>query len=451
MKVLIVSAWHDRYAGDERARAFPSLSAIHLAALCPPHIEVEVWHDQIKPLDPATVEADLVALTSTTGSSGRMYELADQLREKGIAVVLGGPHVTLVPSEALAHADAVAIGYGELSFPEMLQHFEHGRLERVYRQPEGLSLSGLPVPRYDLLEEGFLFRCFVQATRGCPFRCTFCTLKALDPNFRMRPVNEVVRDIESCEGRNWLQRKFVWFWDDNLTASPSYARELFAKLRPLRKWWWAQCSIDAARDKELLRLAAASGCLAVFVGIETFSEENLIRVRKKQNKVERYRRAVQAFHDAGIAVHAGLVVGLDGDTEASLRRIPEAVRELGVDLPFVNLLTPFPQTPLRSQLASEERLRGSGWEDHNGAAVAFLPRWMTPEELERTYWDVHHKLYSLRQTTRRTWGSIGNINLCGFAMNTCANALFSIQNLLRPDHPWTDGNGQNLEKTRNAA
>jgi radical SAM superfamily enzyme YgiQ (UPF0313 family) len=439
MKVMIVSAWRDRYAGDERARAFPSLSAVHLAALCPAHVEVQVWHDQIRALDPDRVDADLVAITSTTGSSGRMYELSDRLREKGVKVILGGPHVSLVSHESLAHADAVAIGYGEVSFPEMLRDFELGRLQKVYHQPEALSLAGLPVPRYDLMEDEFLFRCFVQATRGCPFTCSFCTLKALDEGFRIRPVHEVIRDILACDGRNWLQRKMVWFWDDNLTASASYARELFTQLRPLRKWWWAQCSIEAADDRGLLRLAARSGCLAVFVGVETFSEENLIRVRKKQNKVERYRAAVKAFHNAGIAVHAGLVVGLDGDTDASLRRIPGAVRELGIDLAFVNLLTPFPGTPVRSQLASAGRLCGSGWDRHHGAAVTFVPQWMTVDELEQAYWDVHHQLYATGQTLRRVLRSARNVSASGFALNAYVNALFWIQNLLRPDHPWMDG------------
>lgn len=439
MKVLIVSAWRDRYEGDRRARAFPSLSAVHLAALCPPGVEARVCHEQVRPLDPAAVDADLVAVTSTTGSAGRMYELADRLREKGVPVILGGPHASLVPDEALRHADAVAAGDAEISFPAMLRDFERGRLAGVYRQPEGLPLAGLPVPRYDLFEDAFLTRCFVQATRGCPFRCTFCTLKSLDPGFRVRPVDEVVRDIQACEGRNWLQRKIVMFYDDNLTGSPDYARELFRKLRPLRKWWWTQCSIDAAQDPGLLRLAADSGCLAVFVGVESFSAENLLAVRKGPNRVDRYREAIKAFHDAGIAVHAGIIVGLDGDSPSSLRLIPEAVQDLAIDFPFVNVLTPFPGTPLRAQLEEEGRLCGAGWEEHNGAGITFRPAGMTPAELERTYWDIHHELYSVRRTLRRTSGAARAVRLPGFVMNAYINALFAFQNLVRPDGPFPHG------------
>lgn len=439
MKVLIVSAWRDRYEGDRRARAFPSLSAVHLAALCPPGVEARVWHEQVRPLDLASVDADLVAVTSTTGSARHMYEIADRLRERGIPVILGGPHASLVPEEALRHAEAVAVGDAEVSFPAMLRDFERGRLAGVYKQPEELPLAGLPIPRYDLFEDSFLFRCFVQATRGCPFRCTFCTMKSLDPHFRVRPTNEVVRDIQACEGRNWLQRKMVFFYDDNLTGSPDYARELFRKLRPLRKWWWTQCSIDAAQDPGLLRLAADSGCLAVFVGVETFSAENLLAVRKGQNRINHYREAIKVFHNAGIAVHAGLIVGLDNDSPSSLRLIPEAVQDLSIDFPFVNVLTPFPGTPLRAQLEGEGRLRGIDWVEHNGAGITFLPRGMTPAELERTYWDIHHEMYSIHRTLRRTSGAARNVSFPGFIMNAYVNALYAFQNIVHPDGPFPSG------------
>ena len=436
MKVLIVSAWRDRFRGDERARRFPSLSAIHLAALCPSGIEVAVRHEHAHAVDPEDVDADLVAITATTGGSGRMYELADRLRARGHAVILGGTHASLCPEEASAHADAVAVGEAERSFPRMLADFERGALRGLYRQDAGLSLAGLPVPRYDLLEETFQFRCFVQATRGCPFDCTFCTLKQLDRGFRARPVGEVVRDIEACEGRTWLQRKMVWFWDDNLTADRAYARRLFAALRPLRRWWWTQASIDVAQDPDLLRLAAASGCLAVFVGLESFSASNLLQVRKGSNKVADYRRAIRAFHDAGIAVQAGIIVGLDDDTPETIRLIPEAVQEIGVDLAFLNMLTPFPATPLRSELAAAGRLLDHPWSQHDAAHVTHRPARMTPHELEQAYWAAYADLHSPRRAVRRLVGSTATRRLPAFLLNGYADGLMAFENLVQPDGPY---------------
>ncbi len=436
MKVLIVSAWQDRFRGDERTRQFPSLSAVHLAALCPPHVEVSVCHEQIRPLDPDAADADLVAITATTGSSVRMYQLADRLRARGVAVILGGPHVSLVPQEALDHADAVAVGDAEISFPRMIRDFERRALRGIYAQPAGLPLDDLPIPRYDLLEEEFIFRRFVQATRGCPFHCTFCTLKSLDPGFRMRPVEHVIRDIEACEGKTWLQRKFVWFWDDNLTGNHAYARALFEKLLPLKKWWWTQTSIDMSRDPELLRLASRSGCLAVFIGLESFSAANLLQVKKGQNKVAEYRAAVRAFHDAGIAVQAGVIVGLDDDTPETLRLVPEAIQEIGIDLAFLNVLTPFPATPLRAQLEVEGRLLAGGWDTHDAAHVNHVPKKMTPGELEDVYWEIYRDLFSPRRSARRFLSGTRTSKLPALLLNGYVDGLMSVQNAIRPDRPF---------------
>ena len=246
----------------------------------------------------------------------------------------------------------------------------------------------------------------------------------------------MIHDIAACDGRNWLQRKFVWFWDDNLTGSIGYAKELFQKLRPLRKWWWAQCSIDAAQDPDLLRLAANSGCLAVFIGIETFSADNLLQIRKRQNRVDRYRKAIQAFHNVGIAVHAGIIVGLDSDTEENIRIIPEIVESLGIDLPFLNVLTPFPGTPLHVQIRDEGRLLSFEWEHYNGADVTFFPLGMTPQALENAYWDVHHQFYSIGCTVRRIWNTAWYTRLPSLVLNAYANAFFGIQNLISPDRPY---------------
>ncbi len=433
MRLLIVSAWQDRFHGDERMRDLPSLSAVHLAALCPPHVDVRVHHEQIRPVDPEAVDADLVAITATTGGAVRMYALADRLRERGAKVILGGPHASLLPQEALRHADAVAVGEAELSFPRMIRDLERGALGGVYTQPPLLPLDDLPVPRYDLLEDAFRFRCFVQATRGCPHRCTFCTLKTLDAGYRMRPVERVLRDIEACEGRTWLQRKFVWFWDDNLAGNRAYAAELFRRLRPLRRWWWTQASIDMARDRELLRLAAASGCLAVFVGIESFSAQNLAQVRKSQNKVAEYREAVRAFHDAGIAVQAGVIVGLDGDTPQTLRDLPDAIRDLGIDLAFLNVLTPFPTTALRAELAAQGRLLERPWSHHDASHVTHVPATMTPAELEAVYWEIYRRLHSPRRAARRIVGGLRSARLPAVVLSGWVDALMSIQNALRPD------------------
>jgi len=367
-----------------------------------------------------------------------MYELADRFRARGITVVLGGVHVSLLPEEALRHADAIAVGDAEESFPNMLRDFEHGRLHKIYRQYERLSLAGLPIPRYDLFEDEFPFRCLVQATRGCPFRCKFCALKAIDKHFRVRPPGEVIRDIQACQGGSWLGKKLVLFWDDNLTANRDYARDLFQRMIPLRKWWWSQFSIDVATDHELLRLAAKSGCKGAFVGMESFSASNLLQVGKRHNHVEQYREAVKSFHNAGIAVHAGIIVGLDHDDAESIRHIPEAVADLGIDLPFINLLTPFPSTPLYLEMERDGRLWDCGWELHDGAHVTFDPRLISAEALDKAFWKTHRSFYSMRSTLRRLMRMPMQIGPAASLVNGYVLLRMMAENMLHPDHPWPE-------------
>ncbi|HSH74745.1 MAG TPA: radical SAM protein [Longimicrobiales bacterium] len=436
MKVLLVSVWRDRYDGDGRARELPSLSVLYLAALVPKHVEVEVWHEHVRPLDLDQVDADIVGLSAMTGAAVRMYDLADKLRERGHTVFIGGPHASLLPQEAAKHADAVAVGEGDRTFPQMIADFERGQLKPMYVEPQGMSLEGLPPPRYDLLEDGFIIRGYVQATRGCPFHCTFCTLKSIDKGFRTRPVDDVLNDIAAVDARTWLQRKFVWFWDDNLTGNRAYARELFTRLKPLKKWWWSQLSIDLALDRDLVRLAAESGALAVFVGVETFSAKNLLDYKKRQNRVDEYKKAIQTFHDFGIAVHAGLIVGMDEDTEESIRLIPEIVEDLEIDLPFVNVLTPFPSTPLYHEMEAADRLLGLPWERHNANSVTFLPNRMTPEALEREYWDVRSEVYSIPRTMKRMGRTLGYARFGGLAISGYVNSMFMVQNAIKKDRPW---------------
>jgi radical SAM superfamily enzyme YgiQ (UPF0313 family) len=405
MKVLIVSAWDSRFESAYAAR-LPPLTAPLLAALCPPHVEARVWHEQFRPLDlNVAAGADLIALSGMTGSAERIYRLADRLRERGKTVVLGGPHVSLVPGEAMRHADAIVFGDGDRTFPHVIRDFERHNLRALYRDASPCSLAGLPVPRYDLYED-FPLRCFVQATRGCPHDCSFCSMKGIDRSFRVRPLDEVIRDIESCHGRGWIQDKIVIFWDDNLTADKAYAKDLFRRLRPLKRWWYAQCSIDLARDPELVRLAAESGCMAIFVGFESFNAESLDNLAKRHNKVAHYRRAIQSLHDHGIGVHAGLVIGIDGDTPATLRRIPQIVDELGIDFPFLNILTPFPGTPLYERLLSEGRVLGdAGWARFNAGHAVFHPLTIAADELEQTFLELRQEIYSTRSCLRRMWRS----------------------------------------------
>src|SRR5690349_19124274 len=247
------------------------LTLTTLAALVPEELgaEVRLIDEGIEEVVPETIEADLVGLTVITGTAPRAYELAGQLRERGIPVVLGGPHVTLVPEDAQPHADAIVVGYAEESWPELLRDFAAGRMRRRYDQRPGLSLAGMPFPRRDLLPRGrFITDDVFEATRGCIHKCDFCVVpSAWGTKPFQKPVEDVIADI-----RQKGSRKLI-FVDLNLIADREYAARLFTALIPLRVQWYGLATVLLAQDAELLRLAERSGCKGILMGLESISRE----------------------------------------------------------------------------------------------------------------------------------------------------------------------------------
>jgi len=351
MKIDIIVVYTARYTRGHEMNFVPPLTGIYLAALTPAEHEVRVFHQQLDTIDLES-DADLVAISFFSGFVPEAYRLARAFRARGKRLVAGGPHVTFWPEEALEVFDSVVIGEAESVWQEVLADCAQGALKPRY-EGRPLPLERLPTPRYDLLSDGFFIRRVIQATRGCPFTCSFCSVPSVNPGFRTRPIAEVIRDIAYDQFPHWWQRKVVWFWDDNLTARRGYCENLFQAMAPLKKWWLTQASLDIARDPKLLDLMRASGCIGVFFGIESFGEESLRDANKRQNKIEMYRQAIAAVHARGIAVMAGFIAGFDGDTPASIVEMADRLYEVGVDVPFLSVLTPYKGTPLYERLEAE--------------------------------------------------------------------------------------------------
>ncbi|MGH7326782.1 MAG: B12-binding domain-containing radical SAM protein, partial [Polyangiaceae bacterium] len=378
-----------RYRRGHGFQFVPPVTAIHLAALTPSDHEIEVVHEQVRRA-PVDDWPDLVCLSFFSGFAGRAYEVADQYRARGIRVVAGGPHVSYWIEEALAHVDSVVIGEAESVWNEMLADAERGIPKKVYRG-EARELANLPTPRYDLLEKSFVVPRVVQATRGCPFTCSFCSVPDLNPGFRVRPVDDVVRDIAATHFPRYWQEKVAWFWDDNLLAKRAWSKDLLRAMTGLDRWWLTQASIDIVKDKELLDLMERSGCIGIFLGIESLDQADLASVRKKQNKTNEYRDAIERLHDRGICVMAGFISGFDDQTPDVIHRTADRLNEIGVDVPFLSILTPFRGTPLYDEhLRAGRILRDRDWSHYSGYGVAFRPAKMTPDELlgaHRTMWN----------------------------------------------------------------
>ncbi|RPH57644.1 MAG: radical SAM protein [Chloroflexi bacterium] len=428
MKIDIIVAYIQRYRFGHEKDFVPPITGIHLAALTPPEHQVRVIHQQVEKT-PVETDADLVAISFFSGFAPEAYSLARRYRSQGKLVVGGGPHVTYAESEAARYFDALVIGEAESAWPELLEDAKQGKLRRIYRgSPQ--ALDKIPTPRYDLLPDRFFIKRVIQATRGCPFCCSFCSVPALNPGFRMRPVGNVIADIRHNDFKHWWQRKLVWFWDDNLTANRRYARELLAAMIPLRKWWLTQASMEIARDSDLLALMKASGCIGVFFGMESFGAESLADAHKTQNKAEHYSQAILELHQRGICVMAGFISGFDGDSPTTIKVMARRLYEAGVDVPFLSILTPFRGSEAYRKMSEENRLiPGRGWEFYNGYNVTFIPARMTPEELLLAHRQLWREAFSFKYSFLRVWRSLRYLRLGAFLMCLFMNAFYCLKRL----------------------
>jgi len=427
MKIDIIVVYLQRYESGHEYNFVPPITGIQLAALTPPQHTVRVIHQQVDPL-PYDTDADLVALSFFSGFAPEAYRLARVFKGQGKRVVAGGPHVTFWPEEALAHGcDAVVIGEAESVWATLLADAEAGQLQQQY-VGQALPLNALPTPRYDLLSSRFIVRRVIQATRGCPFTCSFCSVPSVNPGFRVRPIAEVIRDIEYEAFPHWWQRKVVWFWDDNLTAKRAYVKDLLRAMIPLNKWWLTQASMDITQDPELLELMRASGCIGVFFGIESFGKESLQEAHKSQNKAELYRERVETMHRYGIAVMAGFIAGFDHDSPETIVDMAHRLEAIGVDVPFLSILTPYKGTPLYDKLEAEGRLLERGWQFYNGYNVAFEPKQMRPEALLAAHRALWRAAFSPQAVVKRLTRA-ARLRPGAFMLSLAMNSFYGLKRL----------------------
>ncbi len=372
---------------------FAHLTLTTLAALTPPEIDVKITDENVEPID-FEEEVDLVGVTGMVMHAPRAYQIAQRFKQRGIPVVMGGPHASSLPLEAKEHVDAVVIGEAENIWTGLIEDLKQGCLKPFYKADAYCSMKGIPPPRLDLLHrKAYMTVNCVQTTRGCPHQCDFCHVTHFfGKTYRCRPVEEVIEEVKRLEG------EFLVFIDDNIAGNRRYAKEFFTRLKPLKKKWASQASLTLTQDPELLRLAAESGCVSLFVGVETLSADNLKEVNKAFNRVYQFEEAIKAFHDHDIMVVAGFIFGLDHDDEGVFERTLRFCEQNRIELPSLFVLTPLPGTPLFKRIESDGRLLHKDWAKYNGATVVFKPKLMTEETLQRGFNWVCKEAYS--------WGSI---------------------------------------------
>jgi len=388
-RLLIISpAWRQGWWGGGKVLA-PPLSLPLLAGLTPQDVDVQLIDENVECIDPETA-ADWVAITAPTASAPRAYEISAGFRARGIPVVMGGIHPTVLPDEASQHADAVVVGEAETVWPEVIADLAGGRLKPRYQAEEFHNLVGLPRPRRELLRvDRYLTINVVQTARGCPHSCSFCTVSSIfGGRYRFRPVPEVVEEVRGLGG--WLG-----LVDDNIVGNHRRAKELFEALIPLKRSWVSQGDLSMARDPELLALASRSGCRAMFIGLESVSDENLRATKKSANLNCDMGEAIRTIHAAGIEIVGSFVLGLDGDDLSVFARTADFARRHKLMAAQFSVLTPFPGTGIHKQLEAEERIEDRDWSHYTINNVVFRPRQMSALQLEQGQEETYRRFYSL--------------------------------------------------------
>jgi radical SAM superfamily enzyme YgiQ (UPF0313 family) len=366
----------------------PPYSLQLISALTPPEHEVVMIDEYHHAADP-DLQADLIGISVWTASASRAYELAAHYRKRGIPVILGGPHVSVEPREALSYADAIVIGEAESVWEEILRDVQQDRLQAIYHG-EMLPLAQTPEPDWSPIRPNdYVIQASIATSRGCVRHCDFCYESCRPkPNFRQRPLEYVLKEIDE------RAVPVIALIDNDLLAHRRYAKELLSALVPRKRHWLGMTSIRTADDEALLDLMAESGCRTLFVGFESIVPDSLREVHKECNHVEDYLRNIRRIHDRGIMVNGSFVFGFDHDDEDVFERTVQFGIDAGLETATFTILTPYPGTTLYERLRQEGRIFDHDWAHYDTTRVVFQPAQMTPQTLEAGYFQAYKRFYS---------------------------------------------------------
>ncbi len=389
-----------------------------LQSLTPQDIETELFDDRIELIDYET-QTDLVAITVETYTAKRSYQIAAEFQKRGVPVVMGGYHVSLIPEEAVQYADAIIIGNAETVWADMLKDFKENRLKKIYRGKTGFA--AVPPDKSIFTGKKYLPVSLVETGRGCNHSCEFCAISGYyHCTYHMRDHTDIIRDLEQSK------HKYHFLVDDNLVADPEQAKILFEQMAPLNKKWAGQGTLSMARDPQLLKKMKQSGCDLILIGFESLEQKSLDQMNKSWNSaIGEQNELVKRIHDAGIGIYATFVFGYDGDTEETFEKTVEFAKESKFYTAAFNHLLPFPGTPLYRRMQEEDRLLYDNWwlaDDYHYGELAFRPRNMTPERLshlcrwarkEFSRFPVvfSRGIQSMRQTSPAMWALFWYMNL----------------------------------------
>ena len=369
---------------------FPPLGLATLAAYLDPEDEAAIADEHVGAVDTSD-RPDLVIIQVYITNARRAYRLADHYRARGAFVALGGLHVTSLPDEAAAHADAIFLGPGEQTFPGFLADFRRGQPRSRYVSESGRTLDRVPPVRRDLIRRrAYLVPNSIVVTRGCPQHCDFCYKDAFfagGRSFYTQRVDDALAEIERLPGRH------LYFLDDHLFGDRRFAAALFDGMRGMGRLFQGAATVDSVLRGDLVERAAEAGLRSLFVGFETLAPGNLALSNKRQNLGRDYAAVTKRLHDLGIMINGSFVFGMDEDDEAVFARTVEWAIEQGITTATFHIQTPYPGTRLFARTDAAGRILTRDWDFYDTRHVVYRPARLTPEALKRGYDWAYREFY----------------------------------------------------------
>ncbi len=428
MKILLIfprilhgaTTYRDKGSWTSIIFGYPIITLPHMAAITPKKYDVKIINENYENIDFNT-NVDLIGITCYTMTAPRVYEIADEFRKRGKKVVLGGYHPTAMPNEALQHADSIILGMAEASWPKLLEDAEKGKLKRIYAKDTNYDIADIPPMRRDLIKHNPLLGA-IQTTRGCVNKCEFCAISSFcEHGIKQRPIKNVIEEIKQ------MPNKIFIIHDPHLTTNRKYAKELFRQMikNKFNKKWVANgtSNVLLKADEEFLDLARKAGCVEWFVGFESVSQAALDGIKKTHNKVEDFEKMIKRVHKYNMTIQGGIIFGFDEDTSDIFDTTIQKINELDMDAIEINILTPYPGTPLFKRLDEAERIITKDWSKYNQVEIVYEPKNMTVKELYEGTRKVAKECYSWPNIIKRnlkiikTAGMIGSLLPAGTNIN----------------------------------
>jgi len=372
-------------------RYIHTLGPITVAGLTPPDVQISFTDERIEPLD-FTEPADLVAISAMTCQAMRAYDIADEYRRRGVPVVLGGIHPSLMPEESAQHADAVVVGEAEGTWERLIEDFKAGgagALKPLYNCIERPKMEEVAWPKRELIRgKGYIPMESMQVSRGCPVNCEFCSVPGLfGTSYRGRPIKEALAELEKMG-------EYIFFVDDNFHLAKRRTYELFDGMAGMGKKWTGLAPLNVGQDEEYVKRLVRSGCWLLYVDVGPWMSASFGEKRAGFTTAEKHLDNIKRLHDAGIKLIASFVFGYDHDDKGTFERTVEFAKKTGIEECEFLILTPYPKTRLHDKLSAQGRIIVTDLSKYTTTNVVFKPKLMSPEELYAGYITAWKEFYS---------------------------------------------------------